>query len=123
MGRLGFPNRVLRTRFDRVAFNDWGASRPGLFPSMAVKSKPPALRVVVNSDYVLDRIPSYEKLGFVSIGKLHYFVVAADLARAEHSTGSHHFADRAIAARPLNLTMSLEVLLYVLWNSNSSTFQ
>ena len=28
--------------------NDWGTSRPCLFPSLAVKSKPPALRVVVD---------------------------------------------------------------------------
>jgi hypothetical protein len=38
---LGFPNRVV--------FNDWGTSRPCLFPPMAVKSKPPAVRVVVDS--------------------------------------------------------------------------
>jgi hypothetical protein len=29
--------------------NDWGTSRPCLFPPMAVKSKPPAVRVVVDS--------------------------------------------------------------------------
>ncbi|MGD9182563.1 MAG: hypothetical protein PVG15_13870 [Desulfobacterales bacterium] len=29
--------------------NDWGTSRPCLLPPMAVKSKPPALRVVVDS--------------------------------------------------------------------------
>jgi len=29
--------------------NDWGTSRPWLFPPMAVKSKPPAVRVVVDS--------------------------------------------------------------------------
>ena len=32
----------------RIVFNDWGASRPCLLPLMAVKSKPPALRVVVD---------------------------------------------------------------------------
>ncbi|MDH3884581.1 MAG: hypothetical protein OET63_10220 [Desulfobacterales bacterium] len=46
---MGFPNRVLCTRFHRVIFNDWGTSRPWLFPPMAVKSKPPAVRVVVDS--------------------------------------------------------------------------
>ncbi len=30
--------------------NDWGTSRPCLFPPMAVKSKPPAVRVVVDSN-------------------------------------------------------------------------
>jgi len=39
--QLGFPNRVI--------FNDWGISRPCLSPPMAVKSKPPAARVVVDS--------------------------------------------------------------------------
>ena len=29
--------------------NDWGTSRPCLLPPVAVKSKPPALRVVVDS--------------------------------------------------------------------------
>ncbi|MGD9228565.1 MAG: hypothetical protein PVF26_18815 [Desulfobacterales bacterium] len=29
--------------------NDWGASRLCLFPPVAVKSKPPAVRVVVDS--------------------------------------------------------------------------
>ncbi|MDH3885992.1 MAG: hypothetical protein OET63_17360 [Desulfobacterales bacterium] len=29
--------------------NDWGTSRPCLFPPMAAKSKPPAVRVVVDS--------------------------------------------------------------------------
>ena len=29
--------------------NDWGASRPCLFPPLAVKSEPPAVRVVVDS--------------------------------------------------------------------------
>ena len=29
--------------------NDWGTTRPCLFPPMAVKSKPPAARVVVDS--------------------------------------------------------------------------
>jgi hypothetical protein len=29
--------------------NDWGTLRPCLLPPMAVKSKPPALRVVVDS--------------------------------------------------------------------------
>jgi len=28
--------------------NDWGTSRPCLFPLLAVKSKPPAVRVVVD---------------------------------------------------------------------------
>ena len=37
--RLGYPTR-----------NDWGTSRPCLLPFMAVKSKPPALRVVVDSE-------------------------------------------------------------------------
>jgi hypothetical protein len=32
-----------------LIFNDWGTSRPFLFPPMAVKSKPPAVRVVVDS--------------------------------------------------------------------------
>jgi uroporphyrinogen decarboxylase len=41
---------VLRTRFHRVVFNDWGTSRPCIFPPMAVKSKPPAVRVVVDSE-------------------------------------------------------------------------
>jgi hypothetical protein len=45
---LDFPNRVLRTRFHRVVFNDRGTSRHCLLPPMAVKSKPPALRVVVD---------------------------------------------------------------------------
>ena len=36
-------NWVFQTR------NDWGTSRPCLFPPMAVKSKPPAVRVVVDS--------------------------------------------------------------------------
>jgi Xaa-Pro aminopeptidase len=39
---LGFPNRVV--------FNEWGTSRPCLLPPAAVKSKPPALRVVVDPD-------------------------------------------------------------------------
>jgi hypothetical protein len=47
--QLGFPKRVLRTRFHRVVFNEWGTSRPCLFPPMAAKSKPPAVRVVVDS--------------------------------------------------------------------------
>jgi hypothetical protein len=38
----------LRTQFHRVVFNDWGTSRPA-FTAMAVKSKPPAMRVVVDS--------------------------------------------------------------------------
>jgi hypothetical protein len=29
--------------------NDWGTSRPCLFPPLAVKSNPPAVRVVVDS--------------------------------------------------------------------------
>ena len=40
-------------RFNRVVFNDWGASLPCLLPPMAVKSKPPAVRVVVDSKEVL----------------------------------------------------------------------
>jgi hypothetical protein len=31
--------------------NDWGTSRPGLLPPMAIKSKPPAARVVVEPSY------------------------------------------------------------------------
>jgi len=38
---LGFPNRVV--------FNDRGTARPCLLPPAAVKSKPPAVRVVANS--------------------------------------------------------------------------
>jgi len=30
--------------------NDWGTSRPCLLPPMAVKTKPPAVRVVVDSE-------------------------------------------------------------------------
>ena len=30
-------------------FNDWGTSGPRILPPIAVKSKPPALRVVVDS--------------------------------------------------------------------------
>ena len=37
---------LTRTRFHRVVFNDWGTSRP----PMAVKSKPPAWRVVDDSE-------------------------------------------------------------------------
>jgi len=48
---LGFPNRVRSTRFHRVVFNDWGTSCPCLLPPMAAKSKPPALRVVVDSGW------------------------------------------------------------------------
>ena len=36
-----------------VVFNDWGTSRPCLFPPMAVKSKPPALRVAVDSNMLM----------------------------------------------------------------------
>jgi hypothetical protein len=39
---------IERTRFHRVVFNEWGTSRPCLFPPMAAKSKPPAVRVVVD---------------------------------------------------------------------------
>jgi hypothetical protein len=39
-------------RFHRVVFNDWGTSRPCLLPPMAVKLKPPAVRVVVDSIWV-----------------------------------------------------------------------
>jgi len=53
--RLGFPNRVFRTRFHRVVFNDWGTSCPCLLPPLAVKSKPPAMRVVVDSARLKNR--------------------------------------------------------------------
>ena len=39
---------MLGTLFHRVFFNDWGTSRPCLLPPVAVKSKPPAVRVFVD---------------------------------------------------------------------------
>jgi hypothetical protein len=49
---LGFPNPAtagLRTRFHRVVLSDRGTACPCLLPAMAVKFKPPAVRVVVDS--------------------------------------------------------------------------
>ena len=46
---MGFPNRCFAPGSTR---NDWGTSRPCLFPPLAVKSKPPTLRVVVDSTAV-----------------------------------------------------------------------
>jgi hypothetical protein len=43
---LGFPNRVLRTRFHPQRL---GRFAPLSFTALAVKSKPPAMRVVVDS--------------------------------------------------------------------------
>jgi len=40
---------LTRIRFHRVVFNDWGTSRLCLLPPLAGKSKPPAVRVVVDS--------------------------------------------------------------------------
>jgi hypothetical protein len=37
-------------RFHRVVFNDGATARPCLLPPLAVKSKPPAVRVVVDSE-------------------------------------------------------------------------
>ena len=46
---MGFPNRVLRTRFHRVVLNDWGTACACFWPPLAVTSKPPAMRVIVGS--------------------------------------------------------------------------
>ncbi len=38
--------------------NDWGTSRPCLFPPMAVKSKPPAVQVVVDAGGARSKLDS-----------------------------------------------------------------
>jgi hypothetical protein len=53
---LGFPSRVLGTRFHRVDFNDQGTACLCFLPPLAVKSKPPAMRVVVDSVHALKKI-------------------------------------------------------------------
>ena len=46
--------------------NDWGASRPCLLPPMAAKSKPPAVRVVVDSEFrkiaLMNKIIAYKEV-------------------------------------------------------------
>jgi hypothetical protein len=49
-------------RFHRVVSNDWGTSRPCLLPPLAVKSKPPALWVVVDSAFQLPGLPASQPL-------------------------------------------------------------
>jgi hypothetical protein len=52
--------------------NDWGTSRPCLFPPTAVKSKPPAMRVVVDSDnriYDANSTPVFQHTFFDRSGR------------------------------------------------------
>jgi hypothetical protein len=48
--------------------NDWGTSRPCLLPPMAVKSKPPAVRVVVDSACRIYAYNPPDGFGVVPIG-------------------------------------------------------